>query len=298
MVHGRTIPRSLFMELHATTTVRELCYACEQSVQALPISLCWRALMANRLQGKRTLIYGGGTGIGYACAEAMAREGAAVFVSSRREEVLRQAVEKLSVHGRAGFAAGDATIADDVERITATADAFLKGIDTILISSGTSGRTSIFSTPPDEFQRIIDHNLRPVFLAVRCSVPQLLQAGNASVIAIASMWGLVGQYERVAYCAAKAGVLGMVRAMALDFADKGVRVNAIAPGAIDTELALQVVRKEPDPEAALRARHSMHPIPRAGRPEEIGEAAVYLASDVAAFMTGQCLTVDGGYTAR
>src|SRR5688572_23916901 len=102
--------------------------------------------MANRLQGKRTLIYGGGTGIGYACAEAMAREGAAVFISSRREEVLRQAADKLSIHGQAGYAAGDATIATDVERITAAADGFLNGIDTILVSSGTSGKTPIFST--------------------------------------------------------------------------------------------------------------------------------------------------------
>jgi NAD(P)-dependent dehydrogenase (short-subunit alcohol dehydrogenase family) len=101
---------------------------------------------------------------------------------------------------------------------------------------------------------------------VRCAVPHLLQAGSASVIAIASMYGLVGQYERVAYCAAKAGVIGMVRAMALDFADKGVRVNAIAPGFIETELSHQIASQEPDSEAALRARRAMHAIPRAGQP--------------------------------
>ena len=90
----------------------------------------------------------------------------------------------------------------------------------------------------------------------------------------------------------------MVRAMALDFADKGVRVNAIAPGFIETELSHQIASQEPDPEAAMRARRAMHAIPRAGQPEEIGEAAAYLASDAASFMTGQCLTLDGGYTAR
>ena len=123
-------------------------------------------------------------------------------------------------------------------------------------------------------------------------------AGSAFVIAIASMYGLVGQYERVAYCTAKHGQIGMVRAMALNFADKGVRVNAIAPGFIETELSRQIASQEPDPEAAMRARRAMHAIPRAGQPEEIGEAAAYLASDAAAFMTGQCLTLDGGYTAR
>src|SRR5215475_8292433 len=190
-----------------------------------------------RLLWKRALVYGGDTGIGYGCAEAFAREGAAVFVSSRREEVLRKAVDRLTAHGRAGYAAGDATVAADVVRVTAAATTFMGGIDTIVVSSGSGGKTPIVSTTIEEFQRIVDQNLRPLFLAVRCAVPQLLQAGNGSVIAIASMYGLVGQYERVAYCGAKAGMIGMVRSMALDFADKGVRVNAIAPGFIETDLA-------------------------------------------------------------
>jgi NAD(P)-dependent dehydrogenase (short-subunit alcohol dehydrogenase family) len=254
--------------------------------------------MAKRLLGKRALVYGGGTGIGYACAEAFAREGAVVFISSRREDVLRKAVDRLTAHSRASHAAGDATIAADVERVTEAAADFMGGIDTILVSAGAGARTPIFSTTPDEFQRIVDLNLRPLFLAVRCAVPHLLQAGSASVIAIASMYGLVGQYERVAYCTAKHGQIGMVRAMALDFADKGVRVNAIAPGFIETELSRQIASQEPDPEAAMRARRAMHAIPRAGQPEEIGEAAAYLASDAASFVTGQCLTLDGGYAAR
>jgi len=254
--------------------------------------------MQRRLLGKRALVYGGGTGIGFACAEAFAREGASVFVSSRREEVLRKAVDRLTAHGRAGHAAGDATAAADVERVTAAAAAFLGGIDTIVVSAGAGGKTPIFTTTVEEFQRIVDHNLRPLFLAVRTAAPQLLQAGSGAVIAIASMYGLVGQYERVAYCAAKAGMIGMVRAMALDFADKGVRVNAIAPGFIETELSRRIAGQEPDPEAAMRTRRAMHAIPRAGQPEEIGEAAAYLASDAASFMTGQCLTLDGGYTVR
>ena len=254
--------------------------------------------MAGRLLGKRALIYGGGTGIGYACAEAMAKDGAAVFISSRREEVLRKAADRLTAHGRAGYAAGDATSEADIARVTAAAASFLGGIDTIVVSAGAGGKTPIFSTTIDEFQRIIDQNLRPLFLAVRTAAPQLLQAGSGAVIAIASMYSLVGQYERVAYCGAKHGVIGMVRAMALDFADKGVRVNAIAPGFIETELSRGIAAQEPDPEAAMRTRRAMHAIPRAGQPEEIGEAAAYLASDAASFMTGQCLTLDGGYTVR
>src|SRR5262249_56026790 len=132
---------------------------------------------------------------------------------------------------------GGGTDGADVERVAGAATGFLGGIDTMVVSSGTGGKTPIFTTGIDEFQRIVDQNLRPLFLAVRCAVPQLLQAGAGSVIAIASMYALVGQYERVAYCGAKHGVIGMVRAMALDFSDKGIRVNAIAPGFIETELS-------------------------------------------------------------
>lgn len=249
-----------------------------------------------RLNGKRALIYGGGTGIGLAMAEAMAGEGAGVFLSGRRCSVLEEASARMS--GKAGFEPGDATQVEDVKRVTAAADRFLGGIDTIVISAGAGGRTPIFDTEPDEFQRIIDHTLRPAFLAVRYACPQLLTAGKASVIVVSSTYGLVGHRERVAYCGAKAGVIGMVRSMALDFADRGVRVNAVCPGYVETPLSIEVASLEPDPEAALRAKSLMHPIPRAGRLEEMGELAVYLASDLSAFMTGQAIAIDGGYSAR
>jgi NAD(P)-dependent dehydrogenase (short-subunit alcohol dehydrogenase family) len=251
--------------------------------------------VTGRLQGKRALIYGGGTGIGFACAEAMRHQGASIFLSGRRAGVLLDAAARLS---SAGHLAGDATSAEDVQRVTAAAEKYLGGIDTLVVSAGAGGRTAIFDTEPDEFQRIMDNNLRPAFLAVRYACPQLLAAGQASVIVIASTYGLVGHRERVAYCGAKAGVIGMVRAMALDFADRGVRANAICPGYIETELSVEVAQREPDPQAALDAKRLMHPIPRAGRVEEIGEFAAYLASDAAAFITGQAIAVDGGYSAR
>jgi len=254
--------------------------------------------LAGRLAGKKALVYGGGTGIGLACAEAMAREGASVFISSRREQVLRDAVQGLKAHGRAGCAAGDATIAADVQRVTGEAARFMGGIDTILVSAGAGGRTPIFDTPVEEFQRIVDHSLLPPFLAMRFGAEHLLAAGKASVIVISSMYGLVGQKERAGYCAGKHGVIGLVKSAALDFAETGVRVNAICPGFIETPLSLEVVKLEADPEAVLQAKRRMHPIPRPGRLEEVGELAVYLASDLAAFMTGQAIAIDGGYSTR
>ena len=254
--------------------------------------------MGSRLQGKKALIYGGGTGIGLACAEAMMREGATVFISSRREAVLREAVQGLRAHGKAGHAAGDATIAGDVQRVTAAAAQFMGGIDTIVVSAGAGGRTPIFDTPVEEFQHIIDQSLLPPFLAMRFGAEHLLTADAASVIVISSMYGLVGQKERAGYCAGKHGVIGLVKSAALDFADKGVRVNAICPGFIETSLAIAVANQEPDPEAALRAKRLMHAIPRPGRLQEVGELAVYLACDLSAFMTGQAVAIDGGYSTR
>ncbi len=254
--------------------------------------------MRNGLRGKRALIYGGGTGIGFGIAQALAGEGAAIFLSSRRENVLREATEKLSGLSPAGYEPGDATSVHEVERVTAAAETFMGGIDIVVVSAGTSGRTSILDADPDEFQRIMDNTLRPAFLAVRYACPHLLRSGKGSVIIVSSTFGLVGQYERVAYCGAKAGVIGMVKAMSLDFAERGVRANAICPGFVLTPMAIEVASRESDPEALLRARGSMHPIPRAAKVEEIGALAVYLASDASAFVTGQAIAIDGGYSNR
>lgn len=254
--------------------------------------------LTRRLANKRALVYGGGTGIGLACAEAMAREGAAIFLSGRREGVLREAAQLLAAHGKAGFAPGNATIAADVQHVTEAAVRFMGGIDTIVVSAGAGGRTPIFDTPVEEFQRIIDHSLLPSFLAMRYGAEHLIAAGKASVIVISSMYGLVGQKERAGYCAGKHGVIGLVKSAALDFAEKGVRVNAMCPGFVETPLSLEVVKQEADPEAVLEAKRRMHAIPRAGRLDEMGELAVYLASDLAAFVTGQAIAIDGGYSTR
>ncbi|MDF2763571.1 MAG: short-chain dehydrogenase/reductase [Rhodospirillales bacterium] len=254
--------------------------------------------MTGRLQGKRALIYGGGTGLGFACGGAMAAEGAAVFLSGRRPERLATALERLGSGVRAGFEPGDATLEPDVQRVTEAAVRFLGGLDTLVISCGTSGITPILSASLAEFRTICDANLTSTFLACRYGAPHMTAGGSGSIIAISSIFGLVGAVERVGYCASKHGVIGLVRAAALDLADKGVRVNALCPGFVETELALEIASRAPNPEAALHQRRTMHPMPRAGLAEEVAEAAVYLASDRAAWTTGQAIAVDGGYTAR
>jgi NAD(P)-dependent dehydrogenase (short-subunit alcohol dehydrogenase family) len=251
-----------------------------------------------RLAGKKALIYGGGTGIGYACAEAIAREGAVVFLSGRREHVVREAADKLKAIGKTGFAAGDATLTEDVQRVTAAAVAFMGGLDTIVVSAGAAGRTPIFDTPVEEYKRITDHSLLPPFLAMRFGAEHLVKAGSGSVIVISSMFGLTGQKERVGYCSGKWGVIGLVKAAAMDFAEKNVRVNAICPGFIETPLSIETAKLEPNWEEIIDFKRKMHPIPRPGKLEEVGELAVYLANDLSAFMTGQAIAIDGGFTTR
>ncbi len=250
--------------------------------------------MTGSLVGKRALIYGGATGIGFGCAEALAREGARVFLSGRREERLREAAAKLA----AFYAAGDATLEADVVRVTAAAVEAMGGLDTVVVSAGIGGVASIEDETLAEFRRIADGNLLPHFLASRAAVPHLRASGGGAIIAIASVLGLVGTRRRLAYCTAKAGVIGMVRAMALDLAEDRIRVNAICPGFVETELTAAVIAQEADPAAVLAIRKRGSPLGRAGQPQEIGAMAAHLASDGAAWTTGQAFAVDGGFTAR
>ncbi|MBX6324187.1 MAG: SDR family oxidoreductase [Rhodospirillaceae bacterium] len=253
-------------------------------------------MTARRLEGKRVLILGGGTGLGRACAEAMLAEGAGVFLSGRRAGMLAQAAAALAGRGPVAHGAGDATREDDVRRVVEAADVALGGLDTLVVSAGLSAVGSILDTTLEDFRRVSDANLLPLFLGAKHAAPHIIATGGGAIIAIASTTGVVAMRERVAYAAAKAGVIGMVRAIALDLADRGVRVNAISPSLVMTDLARAVLAREKDPEAVLARRTAQHPLGRLGTPEEVAEVAVYLASDRAGWTTGQNFVIDGGLT--
>src|SRR5262249_5097497 len=176
-----------------------------------------------------------------------------------RAERLAQAAEKLSANGKAAFEPGDATLEADVQRVTKAAVAFLGGLDTMVISAGAAGITPILSASLEEFRAICDGNLTSTFLACRYGASHMVANRGGSIIAISSIFGLVGEVARVGYCASKHGVVGLVRAAALDLADKGVRVNALCPGFVETELSLEIASRAPDPQAALHKRRTMHP---------------------------------------
>ncbi len=246
--------------------------------------------------GRRALVIGGGSGIGLASAEALLREGASVFLTGRRPDKLREAAAALSPLGQVGWHSGDATLAPEVAGMVDRAAAFLGGLDTLVVSAGVSDVASVFNVQPERFDAVMAGNLNPVYLGAHYAAPHLVASGHGSVIAIASAYGVIGQKERVAYSTAKAGIIGMVRSMALDFAPHKVRVNAISPGVIETELFFATLQREADPEAMLQRRRAMHPIGRTGKPEEIAAVVVLLASDGGGFITGQNIVVDGGLT--
>ncbi len=250
--------------------------------------------MTGKADGKRALIYGGGSGLGLACAEALLDAGASVFITGRRMAKLAAAQETMARRGRIGAAAGDFTDDADVARVTGAAVEYLGGLDTLVVSSGRSAIGSVLTATRSQFDEILTTNLTGPFLAVQAAAPHLIRAAPASIVFIASVVGTVAMKERVAYCASKAGLLGMTRAMALDLAEYRVRVNAISPSLVLTELAREILSREADPAATLARREAQHPLGRLGRPGDIGGAAVYLAGDESSWMTGQSLVIDGG----
>lgn len=192
-----------------------------------------------------------------------------------------------------GYEAGDATREPDVERIVAAAARELGSLDCLVVSSGATGIGSVLDAQLDDVRRVFEANLLPLFLMSKHAVPHVPEAGG-SVIAIASIAGSVPHADRLAYCASKSGVIGMVRQMALDLAPRRIRVNAVSPSLVLTDLTREVIGKAADPEAVLARRLAQHPIGRLGTAKEVGTAVAYLASEAAEWITGQDFRMDGG----
>lgn len=244
----------------------------------------------------RALVVGGGTGLGLASAEALAEQGAAVFLTGRREGPLRDAARRLG-KGCVGFVAGDATREKDVSEVVAAASEALGGIDTLVVSAGATSVGSVLEESPEGFRNTLEANLMPLFLHSRRVVPHMPEAGG-SITVIASIAGTEPHAERVAYCSAKAGVIGMARQMALDLAPRRIRVNSVSPSLVLTDLSRGAISRTADPAATLATRLERHPLGRLGTCEEVGAAVAYLASDDARWITGQDLRMDGGLSLR
>jgi NAD(P)-dependent dehydrogenase (short-subunit alcohol dehydrogenase family) len=251
-----------------------------------------------RLAGQRALITGGGTGIGRAIALAFSREGASVAVAGRRVEKLRDVVREVEDLGGPGLAVVcDVTKAADAERaVRETADRF--GRLTVLVNNaGRLQVSTVEGIDEEEWDLMMRVNLKGPFLMSRAVLPEFRKAGGGAIVNVGSLLGLVGMKGRAAYSAGKGGVTLLTKAMALDHAHEGVRVNCICPAIVETEFVEGLFGHGERGEAARQARIATIPLGRMGRPEDVAEMAVYLASKESSWLTGAAIPLDGGLSA-
>jgi NAD(P)-dependent dehydrogenase (short-subunit alcohol dehydrogenase family) len=245
------------------------------------------------LDGKTALVTGGGQGIGRGIVDCFLAEGAQVAVVQRRPLDPGLASHP-AVAGIQADLSDPSAAPDAVRRVV---DRF-GGLDLLVNNAGIMFERSVSEIRPEEWELMIALNLQaPLFLA-QAALPHMRESGGGSIINIGSIEGFAANPGHAAYCASKAGIHGLTKALALDLGEDNIRCNAIAPGWITSELSDNYLEAQPDPQAARAALHGLHPVGRLGNPEDVGHLAVYLASDRASFLTGEVIVLDGGRTAK
>ena len=248
-----------------------------------------------RLTGRRALITGAASGIGRATALLFGREGAAVSVVDV-DEPGGQAVARMILDegGQAIFVRCDVTRAADCRRAVQETVDRLGGLDVLFNNAGIIRRATVVDTTEEEWDRVMAVNVKSIFLLSKFAVPVMALAGGGVIVNTSSGWGLVGGRNAVSYCASKGAVVNMTKAMALDHGAQNIRVNCICPGDTDTPMLRDEAQQLGEPENAFLADAADRPLQRIGRPEDIAQAVLYLASDASSFVTGTALVVDGG----
>jgi NAD(P)-dependent dehydrogenase (short-subunit alcohol dehydrogenase family) len=246
-----------------------------------------------RLQGRVAVVTGGGRGIGLGCARAFASEGARVFIAEIDPDLGRQAESVLREGGADATAVPcDVGDPDQVAEMVRSIVARTGRIDICLNNAGISRRNHVFDVTEAEFEAIMRVNLRGVFLVSQAVARAMVAAGSGgSIINMGSIVGVLAVPQQPVYCVTKQGVDGLTRVFSLALADRGIRVNAIAPGTIHTEMSEQVHEYSEDWHRRVRART---PLGRLGTPEDVARTAVFLASDESDYITGETIRVDGG----
>jgi gluconate 5-dehydrogenase len=241
-----------------------------------------------KLQDQHALITGGGTGIGYAIAKLMIAAGARVLITGRREETLQCACQELGE--AATYLVHDVAQVDSIPELVERAEA-IAPIDVLINNAGRHLKRETLETTDQDFAAVLQTNLLGAFALTREVAKPMAQRQKGCILMITSMAALFGIPQVAAYTASKSALQGLVRQLAVEFAPLGIRVNAIAPGFIETDMNRGIFKRDP---ARLQKILGRTPMGTLGSPDDIGATAVYLASPAAKFVTGVCIPVDGG----
>lgn len=254
--------------------------------------------MPNRFQDRVAIVTGGAAGIGAATAQAFAREGATVYVfDNNGAEGERAAARIRADGGAANFHQGDVAEENDVRAVVDAAVEASGRLDVMHANAGIEWTKKVVDTSLEEWNRVIAVNLTGIYLAARFALARMLEQQSGSIVISCSPHAVTTVPDAGAYAASKGGGLALTRALALEAAPHGIRVNAVLPGAVDTPMLRREVQVSSDPAQQLERFAAIHPLNRLGRVEEIAEAVLFLASDAASFTTGAALPVEGGLLA-
>jgi len=249
-----------------------------------------------RLEHKACVVTGGANGIGLSIVERFLSEGARVLIADLDAGQAMTEAERL---GENAFAIGvDVTKAASVEAMIAEAITLFGRLDVLVNNAGLGVAANVVDTSEEDFDRVMAVNLKGVFLGMKYAVPVMRRQGSGSIINMSSIGGLAGLYDRAAYCAAKGGVATLTKAAAIDHAMEGIRINAIAPGTVNTPWVQRITSTMPDPEAARQKMRDRQAHGRLVEPAEVAAMAAYLAADESASTVGAIMLVDGGFMAR
>jgi NAD(P)-dependent dehydrogenase (short-subunit alcohol dehydrogenase family) len=252
-----------------------------------------------RVKGKVTVITGGADGIGKETALLFGREGARLVIADYDSEKVVQIENSLKERGIESLSIKtDIRNSAEVQQMAELAIRRFGRIDILVNNAGAAGAVPVVELTEDNWDRIVDTNLKGVYLCCKHIIPKMIQGGGGVIVNMASVLAFIGRVRASAYNAAKGGVVALTKNMALDYVADNIRINAVCPGFVDTDLVRRYVNASENPAKTYEELVQLHPMGRLAKPEEIAYSVLFLASDESSFITGSSLIIDGGYSAR